>query len=45
MDNWHAAFVESVAKVRGADRYNVVIDEGARHQVPLAHGDRIRPRS
>ena len=46
VDNWHAAFVESVVRVRGADRYNVVIDEGARHQVPgLVHGDRLRPRS
>jgi hypothetical protein len=39
------SFVESVVRVRGADRYNVVIDEGARHQVSLVHGDRLRPRS
>ena len=46
VDNWHAAFVESVVRVHGVDHYDVVIDEGARHQVPgLVHGDRLRPRS
>ena len=45
VDNWHAAFVESVVRVRGDNRYNVVIDEGTLYQVPRVHGDRLRPRS
>jgi len=44
--NWHEAFVESVAKVHGVDRYDVVInDKGALHLVSKVHGDRLRPRS